>query len=144
MSTEYQKNKESRCAQAKIDYLKNREKRLKQMSIWGKENRETIREYKKEWCLKNPDKVKNNRKRFVKNNKGKIKAAKAQRRSMLLQQTPKWADLKAIEEFYKNCPEGHHVDHVIPLKGKNVRGLHVLDNLQYLPALENIRKNNKF
>lgn len=58
--------------------------------------------------------------------------------------TPAWADLKAIVEFYKQCPDGYHVDHVIPLRGKYVSGLHVIENLQYLPAVENMRKNNRY
>ena len=59
-------------------------------------------------------------------------------------QTPKWADRKAIREFYVNKPEGCHVDHVIPLRGKLVSGLHTIENLQYLPALENLRKHNTY
>lgn len=59
-------------------------------------------------------------------------------------QTPKWADRNAIREFYVNKPEGHHVDHIIPLRGKLVSGLHVETNLQYLPALENLRKHNTY
>ena len=49
-----------------------------------------------------------------------------------------------IQEFYRNCPEGYHVDHEIPLMGSNVCGLHVLDNLQYLTAEENMKKGNSF
>lgn len=59
-------------------------------------------------------------------------------------QTPVWANRSAILEIYANKPEGHHVDHVIPLRGKLVSGLHVENNLQYLPAEENMRKHNTF
>jgi len=58
--------------------------------------------------------------------------------------TPKWADLEAIKQFYINCPDGMTVDHIIPLRGKNVSGLHVVENLQYLTPLENSRKYNKY
>jgi hypothetical protein len=58
--------------------------------------------------------------------------------------TPKWADLEAIKEFYRNCPEGHQVDHIIPLRGKLASGLHTLENLQYLTKDQNWSKNNKF
>lgn len=56
---------------------------------------------------------------------------------------PKWVNRKEILEIYKNRPQGYHVDHIIPLNGANVSGLHVPWNLQYLPALENIKKQNK-
>lgn len=60
-----------------------------------------------------------------------------------LKATPNWVNRKALEEVYLNCPEGYEVDHIIPLKGKNVCGLHVPWNLQYLTKIENLKKSNK-
>lgn len=57
--------------------------------------------------------------------------------------TPKWCDRSAINRFISNCPEGYHVDHIIPLRGKFVWGLNIPENLQYLPAQENLSKSNK-
>lgn len=58
--------------------------------------------------------------------------------------TPPWANLDAMVEFYKARPDGFHVDHIIPLQGKNVCGLNVRNNLQYLTVRENCSKGNSF
>jgi hypothetical protein len=68
----------------------------------------------------------------------------ASRRASKINRTPSWANFLEIKEFYKNCPVGYHVDHIIPLNGELVSGLHVTNNLQYLSARDNIVKSNKY
>lgn len=57
-----------------------------------------------------------------------------------LERMPTWVDREAIKEVYRNRPEGMEVDHIIPLRGRTVSGLHVAENLQYLTRKENARK----
>jgi hypothetical protein len=129
-------------------YLANKEK-LKARSVeWNKNNKERKSLKGKLYYEKTKKKTKAADKKRISEwksrNKGKLRFYWATRKAAKLQQTPKWADLNAIKEFYINCPEGYHVDHIIPLQGKNVRGLHVLENLQYLTRSENCSKGNKF
>lgn len=69
-------------------------------------------------------------------------ARHAKKRAQKLKAMPSWASVSEIHSFYNNCPKGYHVDHIIPLQGKYVCGLHILNNLQYLPAYKNLIKNN--
>ena len=80
-----------------------------------------------------------------------IGASNAKRRALKLKATPRWADYDAIRrefELAKWCSkvmgESYHVDHVIPLRGKFVCGLHVHTNLQVIRGSENASKNNRF
>ena len=56
--------------------------------------------------------------------------------------TPRWADPRAIREFYRAAPDGHDVDHIVPLVSQHVCGLHCEANLQYLPSALNQSKRN--
>ena len=57
--------------------------------------------------------------------------------------TPSWANLDIIQRIY-DCAETAHVDHIVPLRGELVCGLHVENNLQYLTPEENLSKGNKY
>ena len=92
------------------------------------------------------DKGRNNHKRYLQTSKGKSKhrSIQAARRALKLKATPPWLTKELrnkIQEFYDQATKltketgiQHEVDHVVPLQGKNVSGLHVPWNLQVLPA----------
>ena len=69
-----------------------------------------------------------------------LRKAKKLQRSRLLTETGK----KVITEIHANCPDDWHVDHIVPLQGETVSGLHVPENLQYLPKSVNTMKNNRW
>ena len=74
----------------------------------------------------------------------------AARRAGLSQATPVWADRAAIRAVYVECMRltqetgvPHEVDHIVPLNGVNVCGLHVHWNLRPLKATANREKSNR-
>lgn len=76
---------------------------------------------------------------------GKANALKAKARTTVMGALPAWANLKAIEAKYAEAERlGMVVDHVIPLKGKEVCGLHVESNLRLLTKLENLKKGCRY
>lgn len=83
---------------------------------------------------------------WFRNNRAKHNFKEAKRRAAKLNATPSWLsseDWAKIKEIYETCPEGYHVDHIIPLQGKEVSGLHVPWNLQHLTADDNLKKGRK-
>jgi 5-methylcytosine-specific restriction endonuclease McrA len=72
-------------------------------------------------------------------------------RAKKLNRLPSWADREKIKEIYKQAVLlteeqniKYEVDHIIPLNGENVCGLHVDNNLQILTKQKNNEKTNKF
>ena len=87
---------------------------------------------------------------WAKDNRAKRAVTEANRRAAKVQNTPSWADQTKIAEFYETADglsmltgAWYHVDHIVPLRGKTVCGLHCEANLQVLPGLENIGKGNR-
>lgn len=91
----------------------------------------------------NKDKVRRIQRNYYARNSDKIRAEAKTIRGERALRVPKWAKFDKIKEIYKNCPQGYEVDHVLPLQGNTVSGLHVHNNLQYLPVSENRSKHNK-
>lgn len=101
----------------------------------------------------NGPKARNYQKQWAKENQARRTANENKRRASKLQATPKWltnAHLGEILHIYEQAKElswlsvgGLEVDHILPLQGKTVCGLHVPWNLQILPENLNRKKHNK-
>lgn len=121
------------------NYAKNAAQRKAHQREWNRANAEDAARKARQRRAERPEVAR----AWRQNNKGKVVAQTSKRRAAKLQRTPAWADLKAIEAFYATCPEDMEVDHIVPLRGRRVSGLHVLHNLQYLPKHENMLKGNR-
>jgi len=101
-------------------------------------NKEKLAEYQTRWRLANP---------------GKSNARTARRRASRRKAMPKWLTKEHHLEMIAKYDEAvkltketgipHEVDHIIPLQGKTVRGLHVPWNLQIITRHENRKKSRK-
>jgi hypothetical protein len=122
-------------------YRNNQENILRRNAEYAKRRPEVGSTKAARYRAKHPERVKETKRKSA----GIINANTAKRRAMKHKATPPWSDLDAIKEIYARAKRtGMHVDHLIPLCGRLVCGLHVPENLQLLAPVENFRKSNKF
>jgi 5-methylcytosine-specific restriction endonuclease McrA len=98
-----------------------------------------------EYKTNSPEAIKASRKKDYLNNYDRFAENVLKRKRLMQGQCPKWADKEAIRSIYRKARDlGLTVDHVVPLRGKTVSGLHVEANLQLLSHVENSKKLNRF
>jgi hypothetical protein len=144
-------NREMLNEKNKEDYYNNHEERKQVKRKYMAENKDKFKEYQKGWVKNNNKHVREYMLNWQKENPELFRHHSSKRKAAKLQAIPKFANLDKIKEVYQEAAElqkqdgiPRHVDHIIPLQGKNVCGLHVETNLQILTAEENILKSNKF
>lgn len=120
----------------------------------SEEQKERARLKAKKWREENPERNRLTKSSWRKQNLSVKNAANKRYETSKLKRTPSWL----TEEHHKQIlekywlaqdlktitGEDYHVDHIIPLQGKNVSGLHVPWNLQVLPADLNLKKGTKY
>ena len=162
----YLANKDTLAETTKAYRLANKEVIAERGKAWRGANKEDIAEYNKAYRseneekrketdkayrLANKEKVAETKKAYAKNNKDIVNTRTAKRRAAKLERTVAWSDADAIKALYTEAQRlteetgtQHHVDHIIPLQGELVSGLHVQNNLQVLTAYANLSKSNTF
>jgi 5-methylcytosine-specific restriction endonuclease McrA len=164
-TTQYKGNgniKKFCCIECEPEILEQKRRAVERAAKW-RASRDDIRAYRNEearkyrskhheayratqnqWYHKNHDKARDYANEYRKEHPEINRVSAAKRRASVKERTVPWSELEAIKEFYKNCPDDMVVDHIIPLKGEGISGLHVLFNLQYLTFEENAKKGRKF
>jgi len=161
-AVKYNINPDVKAHHRKVDKIyreANKESISARTCRWARENKDRVnacqnarrarnitrvRAYHKAWRGKNPD---------------SCRASEAKRLAAKDERTVRWSDNLAIKAVYKTCAwlnkatsgftgkgeyQSWHVDHIIPLRGDNVSGLHVENNLAVLTAKANMQKSNSF
>lgn len=155
----YLKNKEEISIRRRNYFKKYRVENRDKLSLsnkqWYEKNKERHKNLRQTWNKNNIERNRLTRNLWAKKNrpKGNIKIAK--RKAAKLQAIPTWSLIDefnqfVIEETYhlaklrtETTGIKYHVDHIVPLRSKLVCGLHIWNNFQVIPAIDNIKKGNR-
>ena len=154
----YEENKEAIKEKRREYYQANKERVKQRVVEYRAKNKELRKDVEaarhKKYREENKEIISLRIKKWRQENHAKVLAYARNRQAAQMQRTPKWLTkkhLEQIKDFYQEAQIlevetgiKHHVDHIIPLQGKLVSGLHVPENLHVIPATDNIRKHNHY
>lgn len=145
-----EENREYYANYMKKYYEKNKEKLQKDSKEYYENNKDHLLELCRQYCLRNKDRVAEIKRRHIEKHRTRYRERSAARRLREKKATPRWASIDEIYDVYElaeflteESGEQYHVDHIVPIYGKNVCGLHVAINLRAITAFENMSKGNK-
>ena len=146
----YQKNREEVIERVRANYYKDVDASRQRGRDYAETHKEEAKTRIKKWSQENPERKRQNDKAWVAANKDRAHSLKAKYRAARRQACPPWVDdehMARIHEIYRLRREisdrtgvVHEVDHIVPLQGKIVCGLHVWWNLRVIPREENNRR----
>ena len=150
----------------KAQRIKDRDKRLAATKAWKAKNPDRARELRREsarrcpeaararrkkWADNNPERLRASRRKWYVENPGKRAANVRSRQLAKRSAQPAWLSKEQRQQmatYYKEAARltkekgiPHEVDHIVPIRGKQVCGLHVPWNLQILTSKENRLKS---
>lgn len=124
---------------AKSRYERDRAERIAKAACWAASNKKSRRKASRDWASRNSHKVKANthKRRAIKKNA--TPAWFGELDEMVVVEAHDLAKQRELETGIK-----WEVDHIIPLAGRKVSGLHVASNIQVIPMTLNRKKSNRY